>query len=238
MVSTLILWTAVVATGAIAQVQTSTRDFSQALGGYTKGTLLQPDQLKNESTDFVRVFQGQDRGYGTLDLVTLIENTAVALRKEVPTAERLQVGDLSQSTGGKISGHGSHQNGLDVDLIYLRKDRRELDPKKATWFDEQFVTAQGSLTANFDLEANWALVRILHSSGRVQRIFVDAAIKEAFCAHATALGIRPQVTEILRSLRPWPAHDDHMHVRVVCPAASLTCVPQEEVDPGDGCPGP
>lgn len=212
-----------------------TRPYPQSGGSYaTKGTLTQADELKAETQDHVIIFPTRNRGYGSLDLISLVENVAAQIRKEVPGIERLQVGDLSQAAGGKISGHDSHQNGLDVDLVYFRKSRKEADPKTATKFDESFVSGQ-TVTANFDMDANWALISLLVSSGRVERIFVDPVIKKAFCDHADTLKIRKESEEILRALRPWPHHDDHLHVRLSCPAASTGCVKQVAPPPGDGC---
>jgi hypothetical protein len=58
-----------------------------------------------------------------------------------PDAPRIGVGDLSLPRGGHFGrqyggiGHRSHQNGLDVDLYYPRKDRREEPPRKVSQVD-------------------------------------------------------------------------------------------------------
>ncbi len=65
---------------------------------------------------------------------TLIRNVLCVLdqyRIARPEATRVLVGDLSLPTGGPFGreygglGHSSHQNGLDVDIYYPRKDRQE-----------------------------------------------------------------------------------------------------------------
>jgi murein endopeptidase len=49
-----------------------------------------------------------------------------------PDAPRVGVADLSRRHGGRFGrnfgglGHSSHQNGLDVDILYPREDGREL----------------------------------------------------------------------------------------------------------------
>jgi murein endopeptidase len=54
--------------------------------------------------------------------------------RENPAAPRLTIGDLSRPHGGDFGprygsiGHASHQNGLDVDIYYPRRDRRERPP--------------------------------------------------------------------------------------------------------------
>ena len=51
-----------------------------------------------------------------------------------PAAGRVGIGDLSRRRGGWFGPrHASHQNGLDVDVYYPRRDRRErapLDPSQ------------------------------------------------------------------------------------------------------------
>jgi penicillin-insensitive murein endopeptidase len=216
-----------------------TRPFAQAFGQYDRGTLAQPDALKNEGDGYLKLFRQRDRAYGTLDLVTLVGEAAQALRKDYPSVERLQIGDVSAKRGGPVGGHASHQNGLDADIVFLRKDRREMSPTSAraneTGFDEDFVDAKGKVSANFDIEANWRLIELLDSTGRVDRIFIDHAIKREFCEYAASKGMRVEWAETLRKLRHWDNHQDHLHLRLTCPANSKDCKPTPPLPPGDGC---
>jgi murein endopeptidase len=58
-----------------------------------------------------------------------------------PEAPRVGVGDLSRRHGGPFGrpfgglGHASHQNGLDVDVLYPRRDGREWRPKRPGQID-------------------------------------------------------------------------------------------------------
>ncbi len=45
-----------------------------------------------------------------------------------PKAPRVVVGDLSLRRGGEIDEHVSHENGLDVDVYYPRRDGKALPP--------------------------------------------------------------------------------------------------------------
>jgi murein endopeptidase len=78
------------------------------------------------------------RRWGTDDLVRLVLRIAREFREAHPYAPRVAVGDLSRPHGGNFGpqfgyiGHASHQNGLDVDIYYPRKDRRERAPRDAT----------------------------------------------------------------------------------------------------------
>ena len=77
------------------------------------------------------------------------------------------------------------------------------------------------------------LLKLATEDERVERIFVNPAIKLALCrgyGGATAGG-----TGWLHRLRPWWGHDDHFHVRLRCPADSPDCEGQKPIEPGDGC---
>ena len=71
---------------------------------------------------------GSDRLVRTL--LKVLEEYAAAH----PEAPRVAIGDLSRPRGGDFGprygkpGHASHQNGLDVDIYYPRKDRLEFEP--------------------------------------------------------------------------------------------------------------
>jgi penicillin-insensitive murein endopeptidase len=110
----------------------------------------------------------------------------------------LAVGDLAQPRGGPApSGHASHQTGLDVDL--------------------KFGTH----------ETMARLLELVASDVRVDRVFVNPAIKRDLCSQSKG--------EWLHKIRPWWGHDDHFHVRLACPPDSPECVAQPPVPPGDGC---
>ena len=144
----------------------------------------------------------------------------------------LLVGDMSQPRGGPMfNGHSSHQIGLDVDIWFtpmpdhelsaeerefnmalnmVAKDQRDVDP--ATWTHERT-----------------ALVRAAAQDPVVTRIFVNTAIKKAMCREAG-----PD-RSWLSKVRPWWGHDEHFHVRLVCPPDSPECKPQPPVGADDGC---
>ncbi len=204
----------------------------QVEGFYTRGSLQSPSELPEVGPGLLRLFLPRDRGFGSSSLVDLIQMVAEGLSIAYPVGERLQVGDLSAEGGGKITRHSSHQNGLDVDLRYFAKDHREQDPQGVEGFDEAFVY-QGKVTRNFDLERNWALLSSLALSGKVQRIFVDEAIKRKYCAQKRYQ--TPEGRETLRRLRPYPHHADHLHARLYCPSGQTQCESQSEVPEGSGC---
>jgi hypothetical protein len=74
------------------------------------------------------------RRYGTDRLLETLLQVLGDFQDAHPDAPRVGVGDLSRPQGGNFGprfgglGHASHQNGLDVDVFYPRRDRREREP--------------------------------------------------------------------------------------------------------------
>ena len=116
---------------------------SQALGRPSAGALLRATKLPAEG----RHFFGWDpelrrspspawRRYATDRLIRVVLRVAEQFARANPIAPRLAVGDLSRPRGGHFGAryssrplHASHQNGLDVDIYYPRRDRREEAPR-------------------------------------------------------------------------------------------------------------
>jgi penicillin-insensitive murein endopeptidase len=211
---------------------------SQARGSYARGSLRNAEELEVEGPGYVRLFRSRNRNFGTQDLIELIVSLGKTLIHLHPESERIQVGDLAAIEGGPISGHGSHQNGLDVDLSFFRANRLEQPISDESGFREVFVVG-GKLTENFDIPRNWNFFEAAARSGKVQRMFVDGAIKRQYCrwflAQSRESDLAPEVVATLRRLRPYANHDDHIHIRLYCPASSPDCRVQEEVAPGSGC---
>ena len=57
-----------------------------------------------------------------------------------PNAARVGIGDLSKPHGGPFGPvHATHQNGLDADVYYPRRDRRERPPKLVSQIDRRLA---------------------------------------------------------------------------------------------------
>ena len=81
------------------------------------------------------------RRWGTDRLIRTTLRVARRYMRANAGAPRLTIGDLSRPRGGDFGpqygfiGHASHQNGLDVDIYYPRRDRRERPPKRPSQVD-------------------------------------------------------------------------------------------------------
>ena len=110
---------------------------SVALGKPWNGRLRNGVQLPEAGPDFMswdailrRAPDRPERRWGTDALILTLERVTREYREAHPDAQPILIADLSRPAGGFFGhefgglGHASHQNGLDADVMYPRKDRR------------------------------------------------------------------------------------------------------------------
>ncbi|MBD0290512.1 MAG: penicillin-insensitive murein endopeptidase [Thermoleophilia bacterium] len=82
------------------------------------------------------------RRFGTDGLVRITLRVVRGFAAAHPHAPRVGIGDLSRPRGGPFPPkHASHQNGLDVDVYYPRKDRKERPPRRPAQVDRRLAQA-------------------------------------------------------------------------------------------------
>ena len=202
----------------------------RSIGFYSAGCLAGGVALPVDGPTWQVMRLSRNRNWGHPKLVEFIERLAEKARKVGWNG--LLVGDMSQPRGGPmLTGHASHQVGLDADIWFtpmpdhvqtreereftsatqmVAPDRRDVDP--TVWTHERTE-----------------LVRTAAEDPAVERIFVNAAIKKALCREAG-----PD-RGWLAKVRPWWGHDYHFHVRLYCQAGSPQCKPQPAPGTGEGC---
>jgi Penicillin-insensitive murein endopeptidase len=125
---------------------------SRAVGRPYAGRLVGGVALPAAGTHFVTVDPVTGtapnrawRRHGTDRLIQVILRVAEAHAAAHPDAPRLVVGDLSRPGGGRFGrewggdGHRSHQNGLDVDIWYPRRDGQERIPTSVDQIDRRLA---------------------------------------------------------------------------------------------------
>jgi murein endopeptidase len=86
-----------------------------------------------------------ERRWGTDRLVSMLTRVLRAYYEAHSSAQRVGVMDLSRPHGGPFGrnygglGHASHQNGLDADVLYPRKDGLERRAYKPSLVDEKLA---------------------------------------------------------------------------------------------------
>jgi len=204
---------------------------TRVIGFYSKGCIAGAEQMPVNGETWQVMRLSRNRNWGHPDIITLLKRLSVKAHKDAGWPGIL-VGDIGQPRGGPaLSGHASHQIGLDADIwltpmpdhrlsregreevsavMMVRDDRRDIDPKVFT-------------------PGHVLVLRDAAQEPRVQRIFVNAAIKKALCREAK--GDRSWLSKI----RPWWGHDYHFHIRIACPPGSSDCKGQPPQADGEGC---
>ncbi|MBO4227631.1 penicillin-insensitive murein endopeptidase [Bradyrhizobium neotropicale] len=204
---------------------------TRVIGSYSKGCLAgaAPMPINGETWQVMRL--SRNRNWGYPGMIALLKRLSVKAHKDAGWPGIL-VGDIAQPRGGPaLSGHASHQIGLDADVwltpmpdrrlsreeredmsavMMVRPDRLDVDPKVFT-------------------PGHVLVLRDAAQEPAVQRIFVNAAIKKALCREAK--GDRSWLAKI----RPWWGHDYHFHIRMRCPAGASECEGQPSQSEEEGC---
>ncbi len=202
-------------------------------GFYSKGCLAGALAMPHDGANWQVMRPGRNRRWGHPKLVQLLERLSIDAKKVGWNG--LMIGDMSQPRGGPmLSGHASHQVGLDAD-IWLRP----MPDRRWSYSERQKTSAisvlrKGSVYVDDRrwTKAHEGLIRTAASYPEVQRIFVHPGIKKKLCN--TVRGDR----RWLNKVRPYWGHHYHMHVRLRCQPGSPGCKPQKGTGTGTGCGKP
>lgn len=203
----------------------------QAIGFYAKGCLAGGEALPINGPDWQVMRLSRNRNWAHPDMVALIEKLAAKVHKTAGWPGLL-IGDMAQPRGGPmITGHASHQVGLDADIwltpmpnrMLSRNEREEMSAVNMVRADKLDIDPRVWTPHHLEV------IRAAAMEPRVERIFVNAAIKKALCREAK--GNRSWLSKV----RPMWGHNYHFHVRITCPAGSHDCKPQKPPTDSDGC---
>ena len=205
---------------------------TRAIGFYAKGCIAGAKALPVNGETWQVMRLSRNRMYGHADLIALLERLSNKVPK-VANWPGLLVGDISQARGGPmLTGHASHQVGLDADIWLTPMPKREL-----TRLEREEMSATDVVAANkLDVDPKiWtpghvAVIKAAAQEPTVERIFVNAAIKKALCRDAGNSD-----RSWLSKVRPMYGHNYHFHIRIRCPAGSDNCEAQTPPTGTEGC---
>jgi penicillin-insensitive murein DD-endopeptidase len=203
---------------------------ARVYGSYAKGCIAGAVELPISGPDWQVMRLSRNRNWGHPALIRVIERIAVLGAKAGWPG--LLIGDVAQPRGGPmLSGHASHEVGLDVDIWLTPMPHHVLTARERETMSADNVVAASRKDVNHKLwnPAYMAILKIAAEQPEVQRIFVNAAIKKELCHDAG------KDRAWLAKMRAWWGHDDHFHMRIKCPSGSPGCKPQEPPPAGDGC---
>ena len=204
---------------------------ARSIGFYAHGCLAGAVALPINGRTWQVMRLSRNRNWGHPSLIRFLERFSAKVPK-VAGWHGLLVGDLAQPRGGPmLTGHSSHQVGLDADVWLTPMPDRELTREEREEMSATNVVAADWKDIN---PAVWtwqhrAVIKAAAEDREVERVLVNPAIKKALCREAG------HDRDWLHKVRPVYGHNYHFHVRISCPADSPDCKPQPPPPGDDGC---
>ncbi|MDC0737891.1 penicillin-insensitive murein endopeptidase [Cognatishimia sp. SS12] len=199
-------------------------------GSYAKGCIAGGAMLPETGPTWQAMRLSRNRNWGHPETIDFIRSLSAKAAAQ-PGWAGLYIGDISQPRGGPmLSGHRSHQIGMDIDVWMLPPKRLDL-----TVAERESLSSISTRRANGAyVNGNWTrqhheILKAAAQDPRTARIFVFPGAKVQMCKDET--GDRSW----LRKVRPWWGHHYHFHVRLNCPDGAAGCVNQAPPPAGDGC---
>ena len=203
---------------------------AQPYGGYSKGCLAGGIQLPDTGPNWQAMRLSRNRNWGHPEMIAFLERLSKKASRQRGW-KGLYIGDISQPRGGPmLTGHASHQLGLDADIWMLPPDRLNLTAKQRENLSSISMRRErGAFVNNAWTKQHMNVLKAAAKDKAVARIFVFPGAKVQMCKDAR--GNR----DWLRKIRPWWGHHYHFHVRLSCPKGTRGCENQAPPPPGDGC---
>ena len=203
---------------------------ARSIGFYSRGCLAGAKALPVNGETWQVVRLSRNRMWGHPAMIAFLERFSRKAAAE-GVWPGILVGDISQPRGGPmLTGHASHQIGLDADVWLTPMPGRPLSREEREEMSAVNMVSEDGLSVD---PTHWTgrqagIIKAAAEEPEVDRIFVNPAIKKALCQ--TAAG-QPW----MNGVRPYWGHNYHFRIRIKCPAGQQACEPQEPIPPGDGC---
>ena len=202
---------------------------AEPIGSYSNGCIIGAEPLPYKGEGYQVIRMNKNRYYGHPDMIRYLQRLGQRVKAAgLPT---MLVGDIAMPGGGRfLTGHASHQMGLDADIWLRMGSMSDTDALNSDGKGLLVVNRKAQRVDDSVWTANHAkLIKLAAEDPKVTRIFVNPAIKLNLCE--TAGSDRAW----LHKIRPWFGHDSHFHVRLTCPQGAQHCENQAPVPAGDGC---
>ncbi|WP_111735294.1 penicillin-insensitive murein endopeptidase [Roseovarius amoyensis] len=211
-------------------VTRGSRQAPTPFGSYAKGCFAGGVQLPETGPTWQAMRLSRNRNWGHPETIDFIKKLS-AFAATQPGWEGLYVGDISQPRGGPmLTGHRSHQMGLDLDIWMLPPQRLNLSrAERENLSSISLRRANGAYINDNWTRQHHQIIKAAAQDPRTARIFVFPGAKVQMCKDEK--GDRSW----LRKVRPWWGHHYHFHVRLSCPKGASGCTNQVAPPAGDGC---
>ena len=202
---------------------------AEPIGSYSNGCIIGAQALPIKGEGYQVIRMNKNRYYGHPEMIAYLQR--LGQRAKAAGLPTMLVGDIAMPGGGRfLTGHASHQMGLDAD-IWLRMGA--MSDSEALNSDGKGLLVVNRALQRVDEKVwnnnHFQLIKLAAQDPKVTRIFVNPAIKLKLCQS------EHQDRAWLHKIRPWFGHDSHFHVRIACPKGASHCENQSPVPAGDGC---
>ena len=221
----------IAAKNLFGQARTPAPLAARSIGFYSKGCLAGGIQLPIDGPAWQAMRLSRNRNWGHPKLISLVEHLADDAQK-LDGWPGLLVGDISQARGGPmLTGHASHQIGLDADIWLTPMPKKRFSEKErenvpaTSMLDSTDIAVDPKVFT----DKHVALIKRAASYPEVERVLVHPAIKKALCEAAGT------DRAWLGKVRPIGGHYYHFHVRIKCPPGMAGCISQPPPTGNDGC---
>ena len=203
---------------------------AEPFGSYAKGCLAGGVQLPETGPTWQAMRLSRNRNWGHPEAIDFVQDLSRFAARQRGWSG-LYIGDISQPRGGPmLSGHRSHQIGLDIDIWMRPANNLRLSRSHRENISSiSLRRAEGAYVNDNWTPQHHAILREAARDRRTARIFVFPGAKVWMCNNET--GNRAY----LRKIRPWWGHHYHFHVRLKCPRGARGCKDQAAPPRGDGC---
>jgi|GEM_PF-603593 len=195
---------------------------SEAVGPTNRGRLENGIPLPPHKGYVIRT---PSRAYGTEETTRWIVAAFDAVNAQFKQPKAVRVHDISDRDGGRIRDHKSHQNGRDADISYYQ----ERCPSSGCPFENV-------KSSELDVARQWALLEYWLRNEQAEMIFIDYRLQAKLYRYAKRKGVQKEKLdqwiqyprgkyEPNGVIRHYRNHEDHLHVRFVCPYSDLKCRP-------------
>ena len=202
-------------------------------GFYSKGCIAGAVAMPVDGPHWQAMRLERNRRWGPPKMIAVLQRLS---REAVQDGwPGLLVGDISQPRGGPmLSGHASHQIGLDADVWLTPMPDRRLTRSERANISAVSMLKQDSLEVDPKkwTPAHAKLLKRAASYDEVQRIFIHPGIKKVMCE---TYGASRANDGWMNKLRPYYGHHYHFHIRIFCQDGSPDCTPQQSTGSGNGC---
>jgi len=199
-------------------------------GSYSKGCLAGGVELPETGPTWQAMRLSRNRNWGYPETISFIKDLSAKAARQ-PGWKGLYIGDISQPRGGPmLTGHRSHQIGMDIDIWMLPPKRLNLSAAEREGLSSISTRrASGAYVNDQWTRQHHEILKAAAQDPRTARIFVFPGAKVQMCKDEKG------DKSWLRKIRPWWGHHYHFHVRLNCPKGVSGCVNQAPPPAGDGC---